>query len=78
MFLLVPAYPGCPGQTAVKWLLSSVNWFLINRVIFDFCLIDCLIGGCTRACVCRMKRQVSMLIVKAVKKVTRLINGRPC
>jgi len=21
MFLLVPAYPGCPGQTAVKWLL---------------------------------------------------------
>ena len=21
LFLLVPAYPGCPGQTAVKWLL---------------------------------------------------------
>ena len=21
MFLLVPAYPGCPGQTVVKWLL---------------------------------------------------------
>jgi len=21
MFLLVPACPGCPGQTAVKWLL---------------------------------------------------------
>ena len=21
MFLLVPAYLGCPGQTAVKWLL---------------------------------------------------------
>ena len=21
MFLLVPAYPGCLGQTAVKWLL---------------------------------------------------------
>jgi len=21
MFLLVPAYPGCPGQTAVRWLL---------------------------------------------------------
>ena len=21
MFLLVPAYPGCPGQTAIKWLL---------------------------------------------------------
>ena len=21
MFLLVPAYPGCPGQTAVEWLL---------------------------------------------------------
>ena len=21
MFFLVPTYPGCPGQTAVKWLL---------------------------------------------------------
>jgi len=21
MFLLVPTYPGCPGQTAIKWLL---------------------------------------------------------
>jgi len=21
MFLLVPAYPGCPGETVVKWLL---------------------------------------------------------
>jgi len=21
MFLLVPAYPGCPGQMAIKWLL---------------------------------------------------------
>ena len=33
MFLLVPAYPGCPGQTAVKWLLlyslqcfDAVGW----------------------------------------------------
>ena len=24
MFLLVPAYPGCPRQTAVKWLLLFV------------------------------------------------------
>jgi len=24
MFLLVPAYLGCPGQTAVKWLLLSL------------------------------------------------------
>ena len=24
MFLLVPAYPGCPGQTAIKWLLVVV------------------------------------------------------
>jgi len=24
MFLLIPAYPGCPGQTAVKWLLVVV------------------------------------------------------
>jgi len=25
MFLLVPAYLGCPGQTAVKWLLYLAN-----------------------------------------------------
>ena len=25
MFFLVPAYPGCPGQTAVKWLLLSLS-----------------------------------------------------
>jgi len=24
MFLLVLAYPGCPGETAVKWLLLFV------------------------------------------------------
>ena len=32
MFLLVPAYPGCPGQTAVKWLLlllfSDESWLM--------------------------------------------------
>jgi len=28
MFLLVPAYPGCPGQTAVKWLfLLLLSYF---------------------------------------------------
>ena len=31
MFLLVPAYPGCPGQTAVKWLL-----FLAYLLLFIF------------------------------------------
>jgi len=25
MFLLVPAYPGCPGQTAIKWLLLLLS-----------------------------------------------------
>ena len=25
MFLLVPAYPGCPGQKAVKWLCVCVS-----------------------------------------------------
>ena len=24
MFLLVTAYPGCPGQTAVKWLVVVI------------------------------------------------------
>ena len=30
MFLVVPAYPGCPRQTAVKWLLLLLFWgFLV-------------------------------------------------
>ena len=24
---LVPAYPGCPGKEAVKWLLLLLSWF---------------------------------------------------
>ena len=34
MFLLLPAYPGCPGQTAVKWLV----------VFQDVCLHVCRYG----------------------------------
>jgi len=30
MFLLVPAYPGCPGQTAVKWLLLLLYVLLMS------------------------------------------------
>ena len=30
MFLLVPAYPGCPRQTAVKWLLLLLLLLLYN------------------------------------------------
>jgi len=39
MFLLVPAYPGCPGQTAVKWLLLLLLLFLQT-----FILKQCLSG----------------------------------
>ena len=33
MFLLVPAYPVCPGQTAVKWLLLLLLFYC--RVAFS-------------------------------------------
>jgi len=33
MFLLLPAYPGCPGQTAVKWLLLLLLMFLNDEVV---------------------------------------------
>ena len=48
MFLLVPAYPGCPGQTAVKWLLlllltqfcsSSAMSMVASFPIFLFLLL---------------------------------------
>ena len=32
MFLLVPAYPGCPGQTADKWLLLVGMHVLTDRL----------------------------------------------
>ena len=35
MFLLVPAYPGCPGQTAVKWLLLLLLLLSGTRVPID-------------------------------------------
>ena len=49
MFLLVPAYPGCPGQTAVKWLLlfryilsggcvSQFIFYFISMLLNVFCL----------------------------------------
>ena len=34
MFLLVPAYPGCPGSKAVKWSLCISVVFVLLR--FDF------------------------------------------
>jgi len=40
MFLLVPAYPGCPGSKAVKWLLLLL---LLIDLLNDW-LIDLLIG----------------------------------
>jgi len=37
MFLLVPAYPGCPGQTAVKWLLLLL---VVVEIVFVVTCID--------------------------------------
>ena len=38
MFLLVPAYPGSPGQKAVKRLCVCVL-LLVNYGMFDVCII---------------------------------------
>ena len=35
MFLLVPAYPGCPGQTAVKWLLLLYVRERVKEAIYN-------------------------------------------
>ena len=41
VFLLVPAYPGCPGQTAVKWLLfvATVGCGSVVKVVV--CSLRC-------------------------------------
>jgi len=33
MFLLVPAYPGCPGQTAVKMVVVVVSSYIVKAVV---------------------------------------------
>jgi len=40
MFLLVPAYPGYPGQTAVKWLLLLMMYFMPSVL----CALTLLVG----------------------------------
>jgi len=46
MFLLVPAYPGSPGQKAVKWLCVSLCVCLLAMVIRDIehIEVDCFIS----------------------------------
>jgi len=48
MFILVPAYPGCPGQTAVKWLLLFGLGFLsiylgLAFYVFSICVDSFLV-----------------------------------
>ena len=40
MFLLVPAYPGCPGPKAVKRLCV---WYRLTQVVLEKTLLD----GCS-------------------------------
>ena len=42
MFLLVPAYPGCPGQTAVKWLLLLL-WLFWGKLCQDGCGVHLIV-----------------------------------
>jgi len=46
MFLLVPANPGCPGQTAVKWLVVFVVFTLFSsqKFFFAFSALTLLAG----------------------------------
>ena len=44
LFLLVPAYPGCPGQTAVKWLLLLLLLLLFVFVQGAFSALTLLVG----------------------------------
>jgi len=37
MFLLLPAYPGCPGQTAIKWLVVGLVGYFSGCVSLHVC-----------------------------------------
>jgi len=46
MFFLVPAYPGCPGQTAIKWLLlyySSHLQEIFKEKPYYYLLLICVV-----------------------------------
>jgi len=47
MFLLVPAYPDCPGQTTVKWLLLlllfSGTGGARQRAVKRVCVYPCFV-----------------------------------
>ena len=45
MFLLVAAYPDCPGQTAVKWLLLlfSGTGGARQRAVKRVCVYPCFV-----------------------------------
>ena len=45
MFLLIPANPGCPGQTAVKWLVGCCCFYFIpSQNFFAFSALTLLVG----------------------------------
>jgi len=48
MFLLVPVYPGCPGQTAVKWLLLLLlqNFLIAPRNLLAMTALQSEIIDC--------------------------------
>jgi len=50
VFLLVPAYPGCPGPKALKWLYVCVvgKFVIIVSVVLSVLLHCCWASG--RAC----------------------------
>jgi len=53
MFLLVLAYPGCPGQMAVKWLLLLL--LLVKSVVQDIpVLLTVTVSGFITHCLCHM------------------------
>jgi len=71
MFLLVPAYPGCPEQTAVKWLLLLSVCCLLRMDLVIYLCVQCvlwcgqeycmthdeklLIGQCICSCICMLR-----------------------
>ena len=73
MFLLVPAYPGCPGQTAVKWLLLLLLFFPQRCGSRQISGITCVLRTETITSSCYVNRQIKMSLLSTYQNCCRLV-----
>jgi len=75
MFLLVPAYPGCPGQTAVKWLGYSLSQYVVSAddMLFLVSAISTILLSTNNHNINAISRQCNYVIATAVVLMVQVL-----